>query len=129
MKKSLIQILLPAILFFGLLILQNFLYEIYPMKRLSIPFGITTYYSWVIFGILLLIFNIYIIILRKNEYVIGVIFFLISITFPLEAITIRPFRIPLMIIMFLSGFSFSIIISQLNYNKEKLKFKILNYKL
>lgn len=115
-----ISILIPLILLIGLMIFHDVLYGIYPMNRPSISFGITIYYSWIIFGILFLIFN-YIVLKMKNKYVIGLIFFLISIILPLEAISIRPFRAPLMIIMFLSGFGLSIIIREMALKIETVE--------
>jgi len=125
-KNILIPILIPLILFLGLVKIHDVLYNIYPMNRPSNAFGMTVYYSWIIFGILLLIFNIYIAIDSKNKYIVGLIFFFISLINPLDAIAIRPFRVLLMIIMFLSGFGLSIITRQINLKLEKLRLKIVD---
>ena len=117
MKKVVISILISLILILGLVIFHNTLYDFYPINRKSIAFGITLYYSWIIFTILILGYNIYLEFNNKNKYAIGLILFSISVILPLDFLEYRPFRTLLLIILIFLGFIFSMIINQIRRQK------------
>ena len=105
MIRRIIEIFLISItqIFCLVFIYQLFNYYL-PIKHKEIGFGITVYYSYFIFTISLLVCNYYVEFFTKRKIILALCLLLIAIILPLEALSFRPFRGTLLIILFIFGF-------------------------
>ena len=108
----------------GLAIIHDTLYHFYPIHHKSIGFGLTVKYTGIIFAALILTYNIYLEFKSKYKFVIGLIFFLITVTIPLQAYDYRPNSSLLLIVLTFLGYGLSVIINQWRHLKRDAKLKI-----
>lgn len=111
-KKILIPIIISLIQIVGLAIIHDTLYHFFPIHHKSIGFGLTVKYTGIIFTTLIVTYNIYLEFKSKYKLVIGLIFFLVTVTIPLQAYDYRPNRSLLLIVLTFIGYGLSVIISQ-----------------
>lgn len=75
-----------------------------PIQHKEIGFGLLIYHSFLIFTISLLVCNYYSEFFTKGKIILVLSLLLITIILPLEAVSYRPFRSTLLIILFTIGF-------------------------
>lgn len=112
-------ILISIIQIVVLAILHDSLYYFYPIDHKSVGFGLTIFYTGVVFVISILIFNFYLEFFKKNIYLVALILSVVTSFLPLMAFDYRPFRSLLLIILTVCGF-----LSSLVLNKWKTKNKL-----
>ena len=101
-----------------------FIFEIinyyFPIQHKEIGFVLTIKYSIYVFSLSLLASNYYLEFLKKPKKLIVLSLFLITIIVLLEALSFRPFRSSLLIILFALGFLSTVLI---NIWKKRIKLK------
>ena len=105
-------ILITLIQIFGLFVVHNIMYSFYPIQNKEVGFGISVYYTGIIFMFLLFTYNFCVEFYKKHIYLIAVIFIIISSALLINSINFRPFRSLFLIVLMFFGFISSIIISK-----------------
>lgn len=103
---SIIQIIVLAII-------HDSLNHFYPMQHKSVRFGLTIFCTEIIFILSIFIWNFYLEFSKKNIYIFGLSLLILACIFPLETFNERPLRSILLILLALSGFLSSLILSKL----------------
>ncbi|WP_348812262.1 hypothetical protein [Flavobacterium maritimum] len=119
-KKVLRPILISIIQIVGLAIIHHSLYYFYPMYHKSVGFGLTIFYTVIIFIISILAFNLYLDFFKRNIYLIALALLTVNSVFPLLALDYRPLRSLLLIILALCGFLSSLVLTKWK-TKNKLE--------
>lgn len=118
-KKILRPILISIIQILLLAIIHDSLYYFYPIHHKSVGFGLTVFYTGIIFSISILSFNLYLEFFKRNIYLVALTLLTITSILPLGAFDYIPFRSLLLIILALCGF-----LSALVFNKYKSESKL-----
>ncbi len=105
---------------FCLVFIFKILNYYFPIQHREVSFGITLNYSFYIFSLILFAYNCYTEFLRKTKKVFIFCMLIITIILPLEALSFRPFRSSLLIILFTLGFLSTYLINKFR-KKSKLK--------
>lgn len=103
-------ILVSVFQILALVLTHELIYVIFPI--FDVGFGITLMFSGLFFMFLVLIFNFHLKFWKKRNYLIGFIIWSFSIILPLGAIPNRPWRVLLLVILFLLTLWSSILISK-----------------
>lgn len=112
-RKIQSPILLSIIQIVTLAILHDSLNHFYPIQHKSIGFGLTIFYTEIILILSIFIWNFYLEFSKKNIYLIGLSLLILVSIFPLETFNERPFRSLFLILLALSSFLSSLILSKL----------------
>lgn len=116
--KILRAVLISIIQITFLYIVYDRLNHFYPIQHRTANFGLTIFYTGVIFLICLLVFNFYLEFFKRNIYCIVFLLLLITSIFPLSAFNERPLRSLFLLLLTICGF-----LSSLALNKWRMKEK------
>jgi len=111
-KKILRPILISIIQIVLLAIIHDSLYYFYPMHYKSVGFGLTVFYTGIIFIISILSFNLYLEFFKRNIYLVALTLLTLTSILPIIAFDYRPLRSLLLIILALCGFLSSLVLSK-----------------
>lgn len=110
MKKILTPILISIIQIVLLAIIHDRLCYSYPMHHNSVSFGLTVFYTEIIFVISILSFNIYLEFFKKNIYLVLLTLLTFTTILPIIAFDYKPLRSLLLIVIVLFGFLSSLVL-------------------
>lgn len=110
-------ILVSIIQIIGLAIIHDSLNHFYPIQHKSIGFGLTIFYTKIILILSIFIWNFYLEFSKKKIYIFGLSLLILVCILPLETFNERPLRSILLILLALSGFLSSLILSKLKTKK------------
>jgi len=111
-KKILRPILISIIQIVLLAIIHDSLYYFYPMHHKTVGFGMTVFYTGIIFIISILSFNLYLEFFKRNIYLVALTLFTVTSVLPIIAFDYRPLRSLFLIILALCGFLSSLVLSR-----------------
>jgi hypothetical protein len=111
-KKILRPILISILQIVGIAVMHDSLYHFYPIYHKSVGFGVTIFYTGIIFIISIFAFNFYLEFFKRNVYLIAFALLTATSIFPLLAFDYRPLRSLLLIILALFGFLSSLVLSK-----------------
>ncbi|WP_456315564.1 hypothetical protein [Pseudomonas shirazensis] len=111
-KKILRPILISIIQIVGLAIIHDCLNHFYPVQHKSVGFGLTIFYTEIIFILSIFAFNFYLEFFKKNIYLIAFFLLILVSIFPLNALEERPMRSLFLIILAVCGFLSSLVLSK-----------------
>lgn len=112
MNKILNPIVLSIIQITVLAIIYDSLNHFYPIQHRSVGFGLTIFYTGIIFMLSILTFNFYLEFFKRNIYWIAFSLFILTSIFPLSAFDERPLRSLFLILLALCGFVSSLALLQ-----------------
>jgi hypothetical protein len=125
-RRVIETILITLIQIVGIFFVHNIFYSFYPIQHKEVGFGITIYFTGIVFIVLLFIYNLILEFYKKHIYSFAIIFLITSSILPLMSMNFRPFRSLMLIILLIFGFICSIILSKWRKNKFKLSNQLQN---
>lgn len=115
-KKILRPLLISIIQIIGLAIIHDSLNHFYPIQHRLVGFGLTIFYTGIVFMFSIIVFNFYLEFFKRNNYWITFCLLILTSILPLSAFNERPLRSLFLILLALCGF-----LSSLALNKWRMK--------